>query len=484
MTRGVLYEPRYREVARLVLFCDETLREASGSARQTGGSRVFVGPIMSLEEKSSTKGKPSLLRPFFLLLSGGATLAIVIAAREVLLPFVLALVIAYVLTPLVAWFEKKKVKRPVAILLVYALVLGTFGGFLWAVAPRMARELAGLRKELPALSEKANNEWAPKIQDKLRAAGLTPAAPATEEPDAPEHSEKRAAAIVKPLPDGRYEIELGAGIAIVPDKNGFVVQPMREEPKGRFDLNKAIAGSVKKSLDYARTNAFELVKVGRDVVAGISRFIFVFGITLMLAAYLILTRERVTEFFRSLVRPSGRLSFDALVARIDRGLSGVVRGQLIICLVNGVLSAIGFAIVGLKYWPVMALIATVFSLVPIFGSIASAVPAVALGLTQSPGVAFFVLVWIVGIHQVEANFLNPKIMGDAAKIHPVLVIFSLLVGEHFFHTAGALLAVPCMSIALSLFTHFRQIVQDTDPEFVNEPATSLPPPALESASES
>ncbi len=254
-----------------------------------------------------------------------------------------------------------------------------------------------------------------------------------------------------------------------------MVQALHEEHKGRFDLNKAIAGSVKRTLEYARSNALELAKLGRDILAGISRVIFVFGITLMLAAYLILTRERVVDFFRSLVRPASRRSFDALFARMDRGLSGVVRGQLIICLVNGVLSAIGFAIVGLKYWPVMALVATVFSLVPIFGSIASSVPAVALGLTQGPGTALFVLLWIIGIHQVEANFLNPKIMGDAAKIHPVLVIFSLLVGEHFFHTPGALLAVPCMSIALSLFAHFRQIAQDSDPAFAGEPVPSVPP---------
>src|SRR6202142_1433914 len=99
--------------------------------------------------------------------------------------------------------------------------------------------------------------------------------------------------------------------------------------------------------------------------------------------------------------------------------------------INGVLSAIGFAIVGLKYWPVMALVGAIFSLIPIFGSIASAVPAVAIGLTQGLGTATFVLLWIIGIHQLEGNLLNPKIMGDSAKIHPVLVIFSLLVGEHF-----------------------------------------------------
>src|SRR5262249_12995971 len=156
---------------------------------------------------------------------------------------------------------------------------------------------------------------------------------------------------------------------------------------------------VGKSLAYARQNALEVVKIGRDIIAGVSRFFFIFGLTLMLAAYTILTRDRIIGFFASLVRPDGRPSFHALLERIDRGLAGVVRGQLVICLVNGVLSAIGFAIVGLKYWPVLALVATVFSLIPIFGSILSSIPAVALGLTQSFGTAVFVLVWIVGIHQ-------------------------------------------------------------------------------------
>jgi predicted PurR-regulated permease PerM len=183
-----------------------------------------------------------------------------------------------------------------------------------------------------------------------------------------------------------------------------------------------------------------------------------------MAAYIMLTRERIYAFFRSLVSQPSRDSFDALFARIDSGLGGVVRGQLIICLINGVLSALGFALVGLKYWPVMALLAAVFSLVPIFGSIASSVPAVAIALTQGLGTATFTLLWIIAIHQLEANVLNPKIMGESAKIHPVLVIFSLIVGEHFFHVVGALLAVPTMSIVQSLFLHVRATIDRADVE--------------------
>src|SRR5262249_34855516 len=121
----------------------------------------------------------------------------------------------------------------------------------------------------------------------------------------------------------------------------------------------------------------------------------------------------------------------------------------------------------------------VFSLIPIFGSIVSTIPAVAIGLTQGFGTAVFVLVWILGIHQLEANLLNPKIMGDAAKIHPVLVVFSLLVGEHYFGAIGALLAVPCMSLAKSLFLHFREIANESDPELAGDMLakdTSIPPP--------
>jgi predicted PurR-regulated permease PerM len=78
-----------------------------------------------------------------------------------------------------------------------------------------------------------------------------------------------------------------------------------------------------------------------------------------------------------------------------------------------------------------------------------------------------VLLWIIGIHQIEANILNPKIIGVAAKIHPVLVIFSLLVGEHFYGLWGALFAVPTLSITQSVFNHFRfESLPDAPPDSV------------------
>jgi predicted PurR-regulated permease PerM len=59
--------------------------------------------------------------------------------------------------------------------------------------------------------------------------------------------------------------------------------------------------------------------------------------------------------------------------------------------------------------------------------------------------------WIIGIHLVEANLLNPKIMGESAKIHPALVVFVLVAGEHFYGIVGALFAVPITSVGLAFF---------------------------------
>jgi predicted PurR-regulated permease PerM len=417
-----------------------------------------------------TGGQPSACgarrpwrRPVFFAVSAMIVVAVIVSANEVMLPFVLALLIAYVLTPIVAWAERRRVHRALAIVLVYVVMLGGAGLFIRLAAPRLGAELIGLRRDIPRMANEVRDTWIPALTDKLRRTGFLPPAPP------PSAVEDAPAIVIRPQADGSYAVDVGTGVEVVPSHAGYILREEKQPKEGPFDFNRAVGDAFGKSVAYVQHNALELARIGRDVVTALSRAIFVFFITLMLAAYIMLTREKIVGFARSLVRPSDRDDFARLLMRINGGLSGVVRGQLVICLINGVLSAIGFAVVGLKYWPVLAVVSTVMSLIPIFGSIASAIPAVALALTESFGTAFFVLAWIVGIHQLEANVLNPKIMGDSAKIHPVLVIFSLLVGEHFFHVVGALLAVPTMSIVQSLFLHFREVVDRDDPDFVVVP---------------
>ncbi len=381
-------------------------------------------------------------------LTAAALVTVIVVAHEVMTPFVMALVLAYVLTPAVTWVERFRVPRGWAVVLVYVVVLGSLGLFIRLSAPRVGQELGNLGREMRHNAAVARAEWIPVAQQRLTELGLTG--------KEGEH-EHAPAIVIKPLPDGAYAVDVARGVIIEPKgQNEWIIAP--REPEGRVDLAHLSDEAIAKSFDYVHANAVNLLKFGGNLVASSARAVFVFGLTLMVAAYLMITRERIFDFLATLVRSDSREAFDALVGRIDRGLAGVVRGQLIICVINGALSALGFALVGLKYWPILALFATVLSLIPIFGVIVSSVPAVAIGLTQNIGTAAFVLAWIIVIHQIEANFLNPKIMGDSAKLHPVLVIFALVVGEHLFQTKGALLAVPCMSIAQSLFLHFREHV--------------------------
>jgi predicted PurR-regulated permease PerM len=395
----------------------------------------------------------------FLTISAVVVVAILLAAHEVLLPFVLALVVAYVFTPVVSKLERRRIPRWIAVLATYFVTLGVMYGFIAAVAPRMVQEAAGLRREAPAIGRALQETWGPRLEAQTKRFDLST------EQDPPHEGEKPQAAGIRITPrvDGSYDVDLGPGIAVRPVGDGaYRIDEIELAAAEPFDAGRMWRRTIAQGMGYARTNAIALIKVGKAIVSAVSRAIFVFFLTLMLAAYIMLTRERIYDFFRGLLRPEARPDFDDLAQRIDRGLSGVVRGQLLICLVNGALSAVGFWLFGIKYWPLLALVAGAMSLLPIFGSILSSVPVVLIALTQSTGQAVAVLAWIIGIHQIEANFLNPKIIGDAAKIHPVLVVFSLIVGEHLFQLPGALLAVPALSILQSLFLHFRGIAYGAD----------------------
>ena len=128
----------------------------------------------------------------------------------------------------------------------------------------------------------------------------------------------------------------------------------------------------------------------------------------------------------------------------------------------------------------LACVAGLMSLIPIFGSILSSFPIVLAALVSSDhGLDIFrgvaILGWIIGIHFVEANFLNPKIIGTAAKIHPVLVIFSLVLGERTYGLVGALFAVPVLSMIQVVFMFFYRKTWK-EGRMVTQPVPTRPGP--------
>ena len=162
-----------------------------------------------------------------------------------------------------------------------------------------------------------------------------------------------------------------------------------------------------------------------------------------------------------------------LLSRLNQGLSGVIRGQIAICLINAVLTGIGLVLLDVKFALLLAVFAGFGSLIPIFGTIISSVPALLIALTQGFGTMVLLLLWILAIHFVEANVLQPKIMGTTARIHPVVIILALLAGEHAHGILGALVAVPMASVLQSLLLFGRE-------EYSRVVTPQEPPPDVES----
>ena len=121
----------------------------------------------------------------------------------------------------------------------------------------------------------------------------------------------------------------------------------------------------------------------------------------MVAGFILVDTDRIHRFIRSLVPVQYQPRYGILLSRLDVGLNGVVRGQLLICLVNGILTMIGLILIGVPFAFTLGLVAMVFSLIPIFGTILSTIPIMIMGFTVSFSTGILALAWILVIHFIE-----------------------------------------------------------------------------------
>ena len=406
--------------------------------------------------------------------------------REVVLPFLFAILVAYILAPLVARAGNVRIgARPfprwAAVIILYVFILSGMGWFIGYFVPKLSGDFARLFREAPALFAKVNKDWLPRAgawidthfapEEVDPDDGLTSHA---EEPQAPR------AILVEPLKDGRFRIDLEAVTLEVKqiDNGRYLIAPPVQDVvdgggAGKWERSikqwlatrlKSTEGESRRVLEYGQ-------KFIGGVVFGIGRLFLV----LMVAAFILIDLEH-PGFLRSLVPERIRDDYDLIYAGIDRGLSGVIRGQLLICLINGILTYIGLWLFEVKYPLILAGIAAIdepdpdLRIDPVVGPDRHR-RAGLVGDTSISRMGVMVLAWIIGIHLIEANLLNPKIIGNAAKIHPVLVIFALFLGEHSYGLVGALLAVPVASIIQTIFVYYRKRPRGHMPG-------ATPPPAM------
>jgi putative heme transporter len=373
-----------------------------------------------------------------LLLPAAAMWALIVAlgtlAAPVLLPFVLAALAAYVIDPIIARIARLRIRgravpRWAAVLAVYVVL----GLLVWlgavSVMPQVYREavrgLTELRDFLGSVTPDRIDEWAQSIDAFLLRHGI-------------------------PIDVAPSDGHTGAAFSV--------------------DLASGIADTLHDASRGLRGRVGDVVALSRSLISGAFRAVFFVILLFMLTAFLSMDAPRILRWLESLAPSGYRSDFRRLLHGIDAGLSGVVRGQLTIMLVNGTLTLAGLLILKIKFAYALAFLATILYMVPFFGTIISSVPIVLLALSSGgPTRGLLALAWITGVHALESYVLNPKIMGDAARIHPVLIVLALVVGERSAGIAGALLAVPIMSVFVAVFRFLHRKLDELDARAAAQP---------------
>ncbi|MBE3577084.1 MAG: AI-2E family transporter [Limnochordales bacterium] len=172
-----------------------------------------------------------------------------------------------------------------------------------------------------------------------------------------------------------------------------------------------------------------------------------------IAYYFLLDAERLREGVLRRLPPGWRGQVRMLSQEVGRMLAGFVRGQLVVSVVVGAVTAAAMYLLRIPYPLVIGLLAGLLDVIPYFGPVLAAIPAVVTGFLVSTWTPVWVVLAFLIIHQLESILLVPRVMGNLTGLHPLAVLGAILVGERVLGLTGMLLAVPVTAIGRILLDH-------------------------------
>ena len=152
----------------------------------------------------------------------------------------------------------------------------------------------------------------------------------------------------------------------------------------------------------------------------------------------------------------------SLIGEIDASLGSYIRGQLLVCLVVGAVSFIGLWLLKIPYSLLLGIFIGITDIIPYFGPVIGAVPALLLAVTISVKKVIFVLVLILIVQFLEGNVISPFIVGKSVNIHPIFIMLSLVIGGDMAGVVGMLFAVPVFVTLRVFYKHFLQYRKKID----------------------
>ncbi|MFA5291241.1 MAG: AI-2E family transporter [Candidatus Paceibacterota bacterium] len=190
-------------------------------------------------------------------------------------------------------------------------------------------------------------------------------------------------------------------------------------------------------------NAIDLTRV-------IFSSIFDFVLIVVISFYLAVQKNGVENFLRIIIPSKKEEYVINLWQRTEVKIGRWMQGQLLLAVIIGPLVFLGLTLFQVKYALTLAIIASVFEIIPIFGPILSAVPAVLFGFGDSAVLGFILIGFYLIIHQFENHLLYPLVVKKIIGVNPLIVIISLIVGYELVGFLGIILAVPLATLLMEL----------------------------------
>lgn len=190
-----------------------------------------------------------------------------------------------------------------------------------------------------------------------------------------------------------------------------------------------------------------IINITKSIIS--SSVNFVLG--LMIGFYMLFDFDKINSTVLSHMPLKWKDNYVELTTRINTSLRNYVQGVFSVMFLVFITQSIGLTLAGLEAPLLFAVFCAVTDIIPYFGPYIGAIPAVLVGFTISPSVGIFCIISIVVVQLLENNFYQPLIMGHTMQLHPVIIIISLLIFQHFFGIIGMVVATPVVACLKVIF---------------------------------
>jgi predicted PurR-regulated permease PerM len=186
-------------------------------------------------------------------------------------------------------------------------------------------------------------------------------------------------------------------------------------------------------------------------------------LVVVLSLYMVADRERLVAFGFWLVPSAYRAEAEILEEAVGRSFGGFIRGQVVTGLVFGAICLVASVLFGLDFIAVTTVTAGLLMVIPFFGPFVAWVPPVLVAMLFKPDALVGVGIVVAAGWLVVMNFLQPRIMATSLRIHPIVVLGSVLVGLKVAGIPGAIFGIPIAAVISALFLHVLNRGRGTGP---------------------